>query len=190
MHFFGALVNVLLAAACLYAMYSLTPADNPYGYLAASFTFVHGLLGLVRSFTDELDECGRTFVISASILEVIPLPLANIEFYLVSDHSGVALVHGLSLIPLFYDMLGKMGDEWDSSTETLKDLALIGNIASTSYLAIKDGNHIYAAIAATAFIVRFGAALIDRFVEGLGAHAATVGNAGILALMTYALTEG
>uniref|UniRef100_A0A6P4F2X8 Uncharacterized protein LOC108048537 n=1 Tax=Drosophila rhopaloa TaxID=1041015 RepID=A0A6P4F2X8_DRORH len=190
MQMVGALVNLLLIAACFYAMYSLTPADNPYGYMAASFSLVHGLLGMVRSFSDEFDECGRTFLISASILEVIPLPLANIEFYLVSDQSGVALVHGLSLIPLFYDMLGKMGDDWDSSTETLKDLALLGNIGSTSYLAIKDGNHLYAGVAATAFVARFGAALIDHFMEGFGPHVATVGNAGILALMTYALTEG
>ncbi|XP_016942129.1 uncharacterized protein [Drosophila suzukii] len=190
MHVVGALVNLLLISACIYAMYSLTPADHPYGYLAASFSLVHGLLGLVRSYTEEPDECGRTFMISASILEVIPLPLANIEFYLVSDQSGVALVHGLSLIPLFYDMIGKMGDDWDSSTETLKDLALLGNIGSTLYLAIKDGNHLYFGVAATAFMARYGAALADRFVEGLGAQVATLGNAGILALMTYALTEG
>ncbi|XP_017052108.1 uncharacterized protein LOC108095509 [Drosophila ficusphila] len=186
----GALVNLLLIAACCYAMYSLTPADNPYGYLAAAFSLVHGLLGLLLSFSEEPDECDRTFLISASILEVIPLPLANVEFYLVSDQSGVAMVHGLSLIPLFYDMIGKIGDEWDGSAKTLKDFALLGNIASTFYLAVKDGNHIYGGVAVTAIIARFGALLIDLFAEGFGPHVATVGNAGILALMTYALTQG
>ncbi|EDX02998.1 uncharacterized protein LOC6526073 [Drosophila yakuba] len=190
MHVVGALVNLLLISACVYTMYSLTPADHPYAYLAASFSLVHGLLGLLRSYTEEPDECGRTFMISASILEVIPLPLANIEFYLVSDQSGVALVHGLSLIPLFYDMIGKLGEDWDSSTETLKDLALLGNIVSTLYLAIKDGKNLYYAVAATAFLARYGSSLVDRCNEGLSHVVGTLGNAGIMALMTYTLTEG
>ncbi|EDX18455.1 uncharacterized protein LOC6726516 [Drosophila simulans] len=178
----GALVNLLLISACAYTMCSLTLAEHPYAYLAASFSLVHGLLGVVRSFAEEPDECGHTFDISASILEVIPLPLANIEFYLVSDQPGVALVHGMSLIPLFYDMIGKMSDEWDSSTDTLKDLALLGNIGSTLYLAIKDGNHLYFGVAANAFLARFGGAIVGNcnVVE-------TLANTGILALMTYSL---
>eukprot|EP00099_Drosophila_melanogaster_P017521 NP_608385.1 uncharacterized protein Dmel_CG12679 [Drosophila melanogaster] len=190
MHVVGALVNLLLILACIYTMTSLTPADHPYAFLAASFSLVHGVLGVVRSFANEPDECGRTFMISAIILEVIPLPLANIEFYLVSDQSGVALVHGLSLIPLFYDMIGKISEDWDSSTETLMDLALLGNIGSTLYLAIKDGNHIYFGVAATALLARYGGAIVDSCNEGLSNVVETLGNTGILALMTYALTEG
>ncbi|EDV48036.1 uncharacterized protein LOC6553083 [Drosophila erecta] len=186
----GALVNMLLISACVYTMYSLTPEVHCYAYLAASFSLVHGLLGLMRSFTEEPDECGRTFMISSSILEVIPLPLANIEFYSVSNQSGVALVHGLSLIPLFYDMVGKMCEDWDSSTETLKDLALMGNIGSTLFLAIKDGKHLYFGVVATVLLARYGGSLIDRCNEKLIHHLGTLGNAGILALMTYALTEG
>lgn len=189
MHYIAAIANLLLVAACGYAMHVLVPGENPYGYLAASFSLVHGLLGLVRAYYEEEDECGRAFIFSASILEVIPLPLANIEFYLISDQSGVAMVHGLSLIPLFYDMLGKMGDEWDTATETLKDMALLANIISTSYLALIDGNHIYAAVAATAFIARYGAALIDYLMAGAGAHVATLGNAVIVGLMAYTLTN-
>ncbi|KAH8270742.1 hypothetical protein KR026_004749, partial [Drosophila bipectinata] len=188
MKLLGVISNLLLISACCYALYSLTPADNPYGYTVASFSFVHGLLGLVRTFSEETEECGRAFIISASILEVIPLPLANIEFYLVSEQSAVALVHGLSLIPLLYDMLGKMGDDWDSATETLKDLSLLGNIGSTTYLAIKYGNPFYGGVVIAAFIARYIAAIIDSFLDGIGSFIAIIGNAGILALMTFALT--
>ncbi|KAH8373178.1 hypothetical protein KR009_001057, partial [Drosophila setifemur] len=185
------IVNLLLVAACCYAMYSLKPGDNPYGFLAAAFGLVHGLLSIVRAFSEDPDECGRAYLISSSIMEVIPLPLANIEFYLKSAQSAVALVHGLALIPLFYDMLGKMGDEeGDYATETLKDLALLGNIASTIYLAVKEENAIYYGVAAAAFIARYGAMLVDLFVEGMGPDVATVGYAGIIGLMTYALTQG
>ncbi|XP_033159068.1 uncharacterized protein LOC117140327 [Drosophila mauritiana] len=186
MNVVGALVNLLLISACAYTMCSLTPADHPYAYLAASFSLVHGLLGVVRSFAEE-PECGLTFVISASILEVILLPLANIEFYLVSDQSGVALVHGMSLIPLFYDMIGKVSEDWDSSTETLKDLALLGNIGSTLYLATKDGNHLYFGVAATAFLARYGGAMVGTCNDRLSNAVETLANTGILALMTHSL---
>ncbi|XP_017077972.1 uncharacterized protein LOC108112547 [Drosophila eugracilis] len=185
-----ALTNLLLIASSMYAMYSLTPAEHPYAYTAASFSLVHGLLGLVRSYIEEPEECGRDFMISSSILEVILLPLANVEFYLLSDKSDVALVHGLSLIPLFYDMICKIGDDWDSSTETLKDLALLGNVGSTAYLAVNDGIPIYGGVAATALMARYGAALVDSFKQGLGASIGNLGHAGIVALMTYALVEG
>ncbi|KAH8266117.1 hypothetical protein KR038_003494, partial [Drosophila bunnanda] len=189
MHFLSAVINLLLVAACVYAFYALTPGENPYGYLAASFCLVHGLLGLVRAFFEEDDECGRAFVFSSSILEVIPLPLANIEFYLISDLSNVALVHALSFIPLFYDVLGKMGDEWDSTTEALKDIALLANIASASYLGFNDGNPFYYAVAGLAFLARYGAILVEYLIEGAGAYVATLGSAGIVALMTYTLTN-
>ncbi|XP_017066864.1 uncharacterized protein LOC108104998 [Drosophila eugracilis] len=193
MQMLGALVNLLLILACIYAMYSLKPEDHPYGYMMVSFSLVHGLLTLVLYYNEDTEdepvECGRCFQISNSILEVIPLPMANIEFYLLSDESEVAQVHGLSLIPLFYDIIGKVVDDWNTSTETLKDIALLFNIASTMYLTIKDGNHIYGAVAATALMARFGTSLVDRFAEGYGTYLATLGHAGIVALMTYALTE-
>ncbi|XP_017030999.1 uncharacterized protein [Drosophila kikkawai] len=189
MHFIAAITNLLLIVACGYALYVLEPAQNPYGYLAASFSLVHGLLGLVRAYQEEEDECGRAFVFSSSILEVIPLPLANIEFYLISDLSPLAMVHALSLIPLLYDVLGKMDDEWDTATETLKDLALLANIASTSYLGFEDENEIYYAVAGLAFLARYGATLVDYLINGIGVHVATLGNAGIVALMAYTLTN-
>ncbi|XP_020809561.1 uncharacterized protein LOC110185185 [Drosophila serrata] len=189
MHYISAVTNLLLIAACVYAFYTLAPAENPYGYLAASFSLAHGLLGLVRAYYEEEDECGRAFIFSASILEVIPLPLANIEFYLISDHSAMALVHALSFIPLFYDVLGKMGDEWDSSTEALKDMALLANIASASYLGFNDDNLFYYAVAGLAFLARYGAILFEYLMEGAGAHLATLGSAGIVGLMAYTLTN-
>ncbi|XP_030377744.1 uncharacterized protein LOC115626498 [Scaptodrosophila lebanonensis] len=190
MSYAEAVFNLLLIAACCYAMYSLTPADNPYGYIAASFCFVHGTLGILRAFAEEADECSRVFIVSASIIAVMPLPMANIEFYLKSDQSGMAIVHMLSFIPLLYDMLGKMCDDWDTATDTLKDLVLIGNVLSASYLAVQAGNPLYGGIAAIAFLGRYGAALINRFVDGLGPHITTLSDAGVIALMTYALTQG
>ncbi|EDW76604.1 uncharacterized protein Dwil_GK14574 [Drosophila willistoni] len=189
-----AIFNAVLVAACLYTMYELTPADHPYGYTAAAFSLVHGLFGIVHSLQEppEDEECeltSRAIMISTSIIETIVLALANIEFYLKSDQSAVALVHGLAVIPLFYDMLGKMSDDLDSNTETLKSLAVFGNILSTSHLAYKEGNAIYAGVAAAAFIARYCASYIDGFFQGMGAHVNTLGNATILALMTYALTQ-
>ncbi|XP_030377822.1 uncharacterized protein LOC115626581 [Scaptodrosophila lebanonensis] len=186
-----AFFNILLIAACCYAMYSLTPADNPYGYVAAAFCFVHGFLDLLQAFAaEESDECSPILVLSASIIAAILLPLANIEFYLKSDMSGVALVHMMSFIPLLYDMLGKMCDDWDAATDTLNELVLTGNVLSISFLAVQTGNPMYGGIAAIAFFGRYGSELIDKFVDGLGPYISTLSNAAVIGLMTYSLTQG
>ncbi|XP_064539971.1 uncharacterized protein LOC135429567 [Drosophila montana] len=185
-----ALSHLSLIGACCYGIYALTPAEHPYGYTAAAFCFVHGLLSLVRSLGED-EECGpaRSFSVSTGIVDVIPLPLANIEFYLQSSQSGMALVHALSLILLLYDMMGSLGDDWDRATETVKDLSLLGNVASGAYLGVQEENYYHVGVAASAGIARYGSSLVSTIVPAAGPHVNTLSKAAIIGLMTYSLTN-
>ncbi|XP_017151482.1 uncharacterized protein LOC108161683 [Drosophila miranda] len=182
--------NLLLIAACIYTMRNLSSAEHPYGYVVAGFCLVEGIAGLLRALpVADVDEGGFAFVISSTILEVMPLPMANIEFYLKSDLSGVAMLHLLTIIPLIYDVVDKILDDSDPGlTEWLKDLALLGNIGSMAYLANNDDNNpVYFGVVGISFFGRYAADHIC-FLKDFGCNLAIMTNAGTMFLMTYALT--
>ncbi|KAH8370070.1 hypothetical protein KR093_002115 [Drosophila rubida] len=189
MHILDLFFNLVLVGSSGYGLYALTPADQPYGYTAAAFCFIHGLLGVVRSFESDVDECSRSFFVSTSIVDVLPLPLANIEFYLQSSLSGLAMVHAMSLILLLYDTMGNLGDDWDSATETVKDLSLLANVGSAMYLGIQEENYFHVGIAVSAIIARYGSALVSIFLPEFGPHVDKLSKSAIIGLMTYSLTQ-
>ncbi|TDG50351.1 hypothetical protein AWZ03_003256 [Drosophila navojoa] len=183
-----ALSHVILVGACCYALYTLTPAEFPYAYTAAAFCLVHGLLGVVRTLEGG-GECDRTYAVSSNIVEVIPLPLANIEFYSHSSESGVALVHALSLILLLYDLIGSMADDWNSSTDTVKDISLLGNIASGTYIGVQEENYFHVGVAAAAAVSRFGPTVLCPILPEIIPYLSSLGKAAIIGVTTYALTN-
>ncbi|ALC43288.1 CG14269 [Drosophila busckii] len=191
MQIIDAIFNVALLGACGYGFYALTPADNPYAYTAVAFCFVHALLMLVRSFTDdeEQEDCTRSLAVSTSIADVLPLPLANIEFYSKSSQPGPALVHGMSVILLLYDTMGNLGGDYDSATDTVKDLSVLGNVASAVYCGFNEENYFHVGIGVAAAVARFGAPLIGKFLPELTNSIDTIGKAAIIGLMTYGLTQ-
>ncbi|KAH8415657.1 hypothetical protein KR222_007592 [Zaprionus bogoriensis] len=182
--------NVGLIGVCGYAFYAMTPADHPYGYTAAAFCFVHGLLSLMRALEDG-EDCTRSYDVSTSVVNVIPLPLANIEFYLAGSQADWALVHALSVILLLYDAMGDLGDEEDRPTAMVKDVSLLANIASAAFLGVQDENYFHVGIGVAAAVARFGPDLIDSVLPDLevGRHVDQLGKACIIGLMTYALTQ-
>ncbi|KAM8709667.1 hypothetical protein ACLKA7_016473 [Drosophila subpalustris] len=189
MNILDVLFDLVLVGSSGYGMYALTPQDHPYGLIAAAFCLVHGMLMLVRSFQSSEEECARSFFVSMSIVDVVPLPLANIEFYLQSSQSSMALLHALSLILLVYDTMGSLGDDYDAATETVKDLSLLGNIASATYLGLQEENYFHVGIAVAASIARYGSSLVSTFLPEFGPHVDKMSKAAIIGLMTYSLTQ-
>ncbi|BFF90116.1 uncharacterized protein DMAD_08702 [Drosophila madeirensis] len=180
--------NLLLVSACIYAMRTLDPTEHCYAYVAASLALIQGVLSLLRGLALVPDECGLASSISEDIVIVLPHTMTNIEIYLKSDLNRVAMVHCLCLVPLIYDVVGRIGDDYDPCTDKLKDLALFANMISTGYLALHEGNEQYYGLLAVAIIARFGGSAVDLLVDCVGYHVATLGPAGILAMMTYTLT--
>ena len=169
------LVNTMLAGASGWAMYRMNgPMEHPYGFAASAFGLCHGLLGMIAACKTDDEEQAKIKDISKSIMEIVPLSLVNIELYNMSENSNLALGHGLFIIPLAFDILAKLFcDEPNetNATDTLKDLTILGNIASLLYLTVQEGSAWYGGMAAAAFLSRYGAMLIEHYSEGNGALA-------------------
>ncbi|XP_036318886.1 uncharacterized protein LOC118733553 [Rhagoletis pomonella] len=185
--------NGLLVGASGLALYSIQPAEHPYAFSACAFGLCHGLLGIIHAYKkgDEGDRCNKIREISTSVMEIIQLPLINIELYLASSEtSALALGHALFIIPLAFDLIAKLlteeGD--DSNTNTLKDLTILGNIVSLTFLAVNESNHTYICMAITAFLTKYGATLLDSYWEGTLENTVLTGYSLFTFLANYALT--
>ncbi|XP_037726277.1 uncharacterized protein LOC119557565 [Drosophila subpulchrella] len=183
-----ALFNSLLVVSSGYAMYTLQPLETPYGYATAALSLVHGLLGVVRAASNDDDECNRVRLITSGIMEIVPLPLTNIELYLKSSNPSLALAHGTFVVPLVYDLMAKMGDNEDTSTETLKELTLLGNVVSLLFLGVNQSSNLYGGMAAIAFGARYGSVILDYYWEGLGVDFTLLAHSMFVVLMTMTLS--
>ncbi|XP_030385205.1 uncharacterized protein LOC115632266 [Scaptodrosophila lebanonensis] len=185
----GALFNSLLAVSSGYAMYSLHPLEKPYGFVAAAFSLMHGVLGVVRAAKDDDDECNRVRAITSGIMDIVPLPLVNVELYLRSSNPSLAFAHGCFIIPLGYDLLAKLADTDDSSTETLKELTLLGNVVSLLFLGVNQSSNMYGSMAAIPFGTRYGSIILDHYWKGLGADFQLLANSTFMVLMAMTLSD-
>ncbi|XP_017110063.2 uncharacterized protein [Drosophila bipectinata] len=183
-----ALLNSLLVVSSGYALYTLRPSETPYGYAAAALSLVHGLLGVARAASNNDDECKRLRLITSGIMEIVPLPLTNIELYLRSTNPSLALAHGCFVVPLVYDLMAKMGDNEDTSTETLKELTLLGNVVSMLFLGVNQSSNMYGGMAAIAFAARYGSLVLDNYWGGLGSDFNLLAHSMFIVLMTMTLS--
>lgn len=183
-----ALFNSLLVVSSGYAIYTLHPMETPYGYATAALSLVHGILGMVRAASNDDDECNRVRLITSGIMEIVPLPLTNMEVYLKSTNPGLALAHTCFVVPLVYDMLAKVVDTEDTVTETLKELTLLGNVVSMLFLGVNESNNMYGILAAIAFGARYGSAFLDYYWKGLGAEFTLLAHSMFVLLMTMTLS--
>ncbi|KAI8033713.1 uncharacterized protein LOC128265303 [Drosophila gunungcola] len=182
-----ALFNSLLVVSSGYGLYTLHPLDTPYGYATAALSLVHGILGVVRAASNDDDECNRMRLITSGIMEIVPPPLTNIELYLKSSNPGLAWAHGCFVVPLAFDLVAKLGDNEDTSTETLKELTLLGNVVSLLFLGVNQSNNLYGSMAALAFGARYGSVILDYYWEGLGADFTLLAHSMFVVLMTMTL---
>ncbi|XP_016971791.1 uncharacterized protein LOC108039339 [Drosophila rhopaloa] len=183
-----ALFNSLLVVSSGYGLYTLHPLDTPYAYATAALSLVHGLLGVVRAASNDDDECNRVRLITSGIMEIVPLPLTNIELYLKSSNPSLAMAHGCFVVPLVYDLMAKLGDNEDTSTETLKELTLLGNVVSLLFLGVNQSNNLYGGMAAIAFGARYGSVILDYYWEGLGTDFTLLAHSLFVVLMTMTLS--
>lgn len=190
MRFMDALFNSLLVVSSGYSIYTLHPLQTPFGYAAAALSLVHGLVGVVRASSNayEDDECNRLSQITAGIMELVPLPLTNIELYLRSTSPHLAAAHACFLVPLTFDMVAKWRDVEDNSTKTLKDLTLLGNVVSLLFLGVNQSKNVYGGMAALAFAARYGSVILDYYWEGLGNHFNLAANSAFILLVSMTLT--
>ncbi|KAI9588898.1 hypothetical protein GQX74_007067 [Glossina fuscipes] len=189
-----AVFSGILLGTTGHALVSVTPFQHPYAFCACAVGFCHALAGLVESIACE-DRCTTCFKrLTCSCIEIMTLPMLNIEFYLKSDQSSpLALGHGLFVVPLAFDLLTKVSpnaETEDISTRTLKDLTILGNIVSLLFLAANENNAVYGMMVLAAFIAKYGAMFMENIIAGTGECTGLLGYSLLFGLVPMALKTG
>lgn len=165
------LACALSAALCGvtgYGFAMIPPQDHPYAFTACVIGFCHGLLGIINTFADN-ENLNQAQNISKQILEIVPVPLVNLDLFLNGEGNNIALGHGLFIVPLAVSLLIatiKGGDvEEGNALETLKMMTILGNITSLVYLAFNDGSWVEGGMAFLAFMATYGSEFIETLVD-------------------------
>ncbi|XP_034477185.1 uncharacterized protein LOC117783747 [Drosophila innubila] len=182
-------LNALLCGVTGYGFYAMGPMDHPYAFSACVIGFCHGLLGLVDCLTGDSNVKSAKETTNA-IMEIVPLPLVNIELFFGGESSNIALGHGLFIVPMAISVLValiKGGEEADEATETLKLLTILGNITSLCYLAVNEGSWVMGGMAFLAFMAKYGAEFSETQLEGSGDPIKYISWSGFYFLTTLAV---
>lgn len=143
-----------LTAMASYAAYCMQPDKNPFGFASCGVGIIYGIFGLVGGHDCEM--CIVRGVVE-DLLDFAALGLMSIEIAK-SSCISYAMVHSLFLIPLLLDLIAKLfGDEEDdATTQTLKHVNNLANIASLLYLAFEKENYWFAGVAASSLMAHSG----------------------------------
>lgn len=143
--------NVLLCGSAGYALSQLG-YNRPYIYSAFAVLISNSLIGILNAlkFTEEGH---KAYKITSIVAEMLPLPFINIELYLATGmRQEVALIHGISaIIPILMEVFAS-----SNGNEKLKNLVMLGNVASLMFLAVIENNIWFGAMAAMGIFIRFG----------------------------------
>ncbi|KAH8367857.1 hypothetical protein KR084_003577 [Drosophila pseudotakahashii] len=190
-------LNVLLCGATGFGFYKIGPSDHPYAFTACVIGFCHGLFGLVSSLSGD-ENAKKVTDTTTSIMEIIPLPLVNVDLYLGAESNNIALGHGLFIVPLAVSVIlnlfkgeGGGGDESGEGCplDTLKTLTILGNITSLLYLSINESSVNLAGMAFLAFMAKFGAKFFEEQIsEGSGEPVTYLSWSGFYVLTALAAT--
>lgn len=157
-------LSAVLCGVTGYGFAMIQPQEHPYAFTACVIGFCHGLLSVIDTFADN-DNIKTAKNISNEILEIVPVPLVNLDLFLNGEGNNIALGHGLFIVPLAVSVLigfFKGGDsEENNALETLKMMTILGNITSLVYLAFNDGSWVEGGMALLAFIAKYGAEFIE-----------------------------
>ncbi|XP_016971788.1 uncharacterized protein LOC108039337 [Drosophila rhopaloa] len=188
-------LNVLLCGATGFGFYKIGPSEHPYAFTACVIGFCHGLFGLVSGLTGD-DNAKKVTETTTCFMEIIPLPLVNVDLYLGAESNNIALGHGLFIVPLAVSVIlnlvkgeGSGEDGEGGVVETLKTLTVLGNITSLLYLSINESSWNLAGMAILAFMAKFGGQFCEEQVtEGSGEPVTYVSWSGFFFLTALAVS--
>jgi len=178
-------VNLLLMGTSGFALSKIPPKECPYAFSACCIGFCHGLFGVLAKAMDDNEDVQKCRKYTKAWMELVPLPLVNMELYYMSSTPNLAVGHGLFIVPLVGELIFNDNEETYS---TLKELTIIGNIVSLTFLAINESSYMYAGMAAVAALSRYGGMFMENQKEGTGDNVSTIFDA--LFFLLTALTVG
>lgn len=173
--------GVLLYTAVMSAS-KMQPEEHPFALAACVVGGITAVFGLLRVMfaSGQPEECRKLRDITHGVLELVPLPLTNMDLYMQSTGwSAVALGHAVFVVPLLCDMsccLAKNRRDCEIS-DSLKDLTVLGNIVSLGFLAFMERNFLYLRMMLVMIVVRYGVVLVDSIKEDAGEDLQVCGTA-------------
>ncbi|KAM8717101.1 hypothetical protein ACLKA7_003899 [Drosophila subpalustris] len=175
--------NSLLLLTSGLAARKISLQKHPYAFSACVVGGAVAVLGLIRViFGDDRDPQQFQILrdVSHSVMEMVPLPLVNMELYIVSHGVGpLALGHGIFVLPLLLDLRCSIVKDRKNCdfTETLRDLLVLGNIVSLGYLSVREGNFLYMRMAITMGMVKYIPIFLDSIQDSAGEDLIVCGSA-------------
>ncbi|KAH8377382.1 hypothetical protein KR093_005177 [Drosophila rubida] len=162
--------SLLLCTSGLTAR-KLSLMKHPFAFSACVVGGAVAVLGLLRAvFGSDCDPSQFQMLrdVSHGALELVPLPLVNIELYMSSlGMRPLVFIHGIFVLPLVLDLRCSVMKDRKNCwiTETMRDLLVLGNIVSISYLGLREGNSVYIRMALTMTLVKYTPLLLDNVQE-------------------------
>ncbi|KAH8276745.1 hypothetical protein KR044_008138 [Drosophila immigrans] len=184
------ILSAVLCGATGYGFYAMGPQEHPYAFTACVIGFCHGLLGLVECLTGDSNVSSAKETTN-SILEIVPLPLVNVDLFFGGEGNNIALGHGLFIVPMaisaIVGLVKGSESDGDATRDTLKLLTILGNITSLCYLAVNEGSWVMGGMAALAFMAKYGAEFLEQQIEGSGQPVKYLSWSGFYFLTTMAV---
>ncbi|EDW11250.1 uncharacterized protein LOC6575804 [Drosophila mojavensis] len=184
--------NAVLLTTSGLAARKLSLEQQPFAMVACVIGGVAAALGLLRvafgsagegpyrRYRGNEREFRMLRNVSQGVLELIPLPLVNMELYAHSLGLGpLALAHGIFVVPLLLDLYCSMVKQRKDCdlTESLRDLSMLGNIISIGFLSVKESNFIYMRMTLIMLVIRFYPVIMDTAHEEAGEDLVVCGTA-------------
>ncbi|KAH8281442.1 hypothetical protein KR054_000461 [Drosophila jambulina] len=156
--------------------------EHPFALAACVMGGVTAVIGILRVIfaSGQPEECRKLRDITSGVLELVPLPLTNMDLYLQSTGwSAITLGHACFVFSLVCDMrccVAKNRLNCEVS-DSLKDLTILANIVSLGFLAYVERNFLYLRMMLVMALVRYGVVLVDSIKEHSGEDLQVCGTA-------------
>ncbi|XP_062142341.1 uncharacterized protein LOC133850302 [Drosophila sulfurigaster albostrigata] len=161
----------------------LSMLKHPFAFGACVVGGAVAVLGLLRGFYGN-DRDPEQFQmlrdVSHGVLELVPLPLVNMELYTIRLGVGPLVIgHGIFVLPLLIDLHCSVVKERKNCwlAETLRDLLLLGNIVSLGYLAVRESSSLYMRMAFTMVVIKYTPVVLDNIHDNTGEDMLVYGSA-------------
>ncbi|KAH8273641.1 hypothetical protein KR018_005548 [Drosophila ironensis] len=158
--------NGLLLGTAVLSARKMNLDQHPFALTSCVVGGVAAIFGLLRVIfaSGQPGECRKLRDITHGILELVPLPLANMNLYFFSTGcSAITLGHAFFMFPLVCDLACSLSTELIDCdlSDSMKNLTVLANIVSLSFLAFVERNFLYMRMAMVMIVVKYGLVMVD-----------------------------
>ncbi|KAH8263256.1 hypothetical protein KR044_006472 [Drosophila immigrans] len=184
--------NSLLLITSGLAAKKVSMAKHPFAFGACVVGGAVAVLGLLRAILGsdgDPEQFQMLRDVSHGLLELVPLPLVNMELYMASLGMGpLVVVHAIFVLPLALDLRCSVRQERKDCclAESLRDLLMLGNIVSLGFLAVREHSTLYVHMALIMAAIKYTPVVLDNIQDDTGEDMLVYGSALFFYLLCHA----